>query len=179
MKGMVFTEFIEFVEDKFGFETSDKIINEANLPSGGVYTSVGTYEFSEMVQLLVNLSKEVNTPIHYLLENYGIHLFFRFGELYPVFLEKSDSLFDFISKIDQYIHIEVQKLYPDAELPSITMKLLTDQKIEMIYSSERKLSHFALGLLKGAAKYFKEPVEIEMDNIEPDGSKVMFKIEKI
>jgi len=57
MKGMVFTEFLEMVEDQFGFTMADKIISEAELASGGVYTSVGTYHHQEMVALVVNLSK--------------------------------------------------------------------------------------------------------------------------
>ena len=47
MKGVVFTEFIEMVEDKFSADIADQIIEEADLPSGGVYTSVGTYDHAE------------------------------------------------------------------------------------------------------------------------------------
>jgi hypothetical protein len=95
-----------------------------------------------------------------------------------MFLDKSGSLFDFISKIDQYIHIEVQKLYPDAELPSIEVEHADETHLDMIYKSDRKLGHFALGLLKGASKFFDEPVEIEMENIKEDASAVRFKIVK-
>lgn len=56
MKGIVFTEFLELVEDKFGLEMVDKIISSSELESGGIYTSVGTYSFSEMLQLLQHLS---------------------------------------------------------------------------------------------------------------------------
>ena len=40
MKGIVFTEFLEMVEEKFDLETLDKIIINSKLPSEGVYTSV-------------------------------------------------------------------------------------------------------------------------------------------
>ena len=52
MKGIVFTEFLDLVEDKFGLEMVDKIIQSSDLESGGIYTSVGTYKFSEMLQLV-------------------------------------------------------------------------------------------------------------------------------
>jgi hypothetical protein len=32
MKGIVFTEFFEMVEDKFGFEMSNQLVEETNLP---------------------------------------------------------------------------------------------------------------------------------------------------
>lgn len=178
MKGMVFTEFIEFVEDKFGFEIANEIIEESELESKGIYTAVGTYNFKEMVSLLVSLSAKTKTPIPVLLEAYGEHLFFRFTELYPSFLKSSQSLLDFISKIDSYIHVEVKKLYPDAELPKILVVKSESNYIEIIYKSERKLGHFALGLLKSATKHFNEPMNIEMNNIKDDGSEVAFKLVK-
>ena len=35
MKGIVFTEFLEMVEEKYGYEVVDQIIEESKLPSGG------------------------------------------------------------------------------------------------------------------------------------------------
>ncbi len=57
MKGIVFTEFLEMVEAEFGLETADKIIMDSKLASNGAYTVVGTYDPSEMGQLVTNLSK--------------------------------------------------------------------------------------------------------------------------
>ena len=62
MKGIVFTEFLELVEDKFGLEMVDKIISEAQLESNGTYTTIGTYSFSEMLQLLQNLHLQNSLP---------------------------------------------------------------------------------------------------------------------
>ncbi len=44
MKGVVFTEFIEMVEDQFSADMVDDIIDDAQPPSGGAYTAVGTYD---------------------------------------------------------------------------------------------------------------------------------------
>ncbi|MBA1333177.1 heme transporter CcmB, partial [Candidatus Endoriftia persephone str. Guaymas] len=44
MKGIVFSKFIEFVEERFSPEMADDIIESSDLPSGGAYTSVGTYD---------------------------------------------------------------------------------------------------------------------------------------
>ena len=39
IKGLLFTELLEMVEDSFSPELADRIIEDADLPSGGVYTS--------------------------------------------------------------------------------------------------------------------------------------------
>ena len=64
MKGIVFTEFLEMVENTFGLETVDYIIYKSDLKSEGAYTSVGTYDFFEMLSLISNLSEKVNIPVN-------------------------------------------------------------------------------------------------------------------
>ena len=75
MKGIVFTEFLELVEQKFGLEMVDRIITQSDLGSKGIYTAIGTYEFSEMLQLLQNLHDNTGTEIDSLLRIY-CELFF-------------------------------------------------------------------------------------------------------
>ncbi|MEM7368405.1 MAG: heme NO-binding domain-containing protein [Bacteroidota bacterium] len=169
MKGIVFTEFLEMVEDKFGFETADNIVSQASLPSEGIYTAVGTYDHMEMVQLVSNLSQESQMEIPTLLQAFGHHLFSRFAAGYGHFFEGVPNAFTFLSKLESYIHIEVKKLYPDAELPRFDIQFLDDQRLEMVYHSDRGFADFAEGLLNGCIEHFDENIEIMRTNL--DGSK--------
>ena len=63
MKGIVFTEFIEFVEDSFGFEVTQEMIEASSLSNDGVYTGIGTYNASELVAMVVQLSGLVKKEI--------------------------------------------------------------------------------------------------------------------
>lgn len=53
MKGIVFSEFMDLVEESFGLEMIDELIEQSDLPSGGSYTAVGTYPHGEMLTLVV------------------------------------------------------------------------------------------------------------------------------
>lgn len=178
MKGLVFTEFLEMVEQQHGFVFTEELIDEANLPSGGAYTSVGTYDHSEMVRLLTVLSEKTGLSIPALLRAYGHYLFKSFERSYPHFLEKAKSAFDFLESIDQDIHVEVKKLYPDAELPAFSSKRLAPGKLELIYRSERKMGAFAQGLIEQSLVSFNEKARVSMENLQADGSEVKFTIEK-
>ena len=57
MKGVVFTELLEMVEQKFGYQTVESIIQKSEWPNKGAYTSIGTYNFSEIGALVHNLHK--------------------------------------------------------------------------------------------------------------------------
>lgn len=179
MKGIVFTEFLNLVEAKFGYEMVDQIISESNLPSKGIYTNIGTYEHAEMVQLVTALSNHTNIPVPDLLKIYGIHFFPILGNGYSHFLTGVKSGFELLESIEHYIHVEVIKLYPDAELPRFENRRLTPNCLEMIYHSKRKMADFAEGLMRSAFDHFGEKVEIERENLEADGSSVRFTITKI
>ncbi len=178
MKGIVFTEFIEMVEDQFGYDVAGKIIENSKLDSGGVYTSIGTYDHGEMVSLLSELSRISGISVSDLLRVYGEHLFSRFGKLYSAFFEGVDNAFTFLESIDQYIHKEVLKLYPDAELPSFRTTRVSDSELIMFYESERQMADFAYGLIIGCLKHFGEIANVQMTLINNNAKTVEFKIKK-
>ena len=63
MKGIIFREFLEMVEEQFGYKTVDTIIENSNLASKGIYTSVGTYPHQEMFSLVKELSALTNISV--------------------------------------------------------------------------------------------------------------------
>lgn len=179
MKGIVFTEFFEMVEEKFGYDVVDDIIDNSDLASGGIYTSIGTYHHSEIVQLLTNLSDKVQIEPGILLKAFGEYLFDTFLKSYPQFFDAHDNAFGFLDSIDRHIHVEVQKLYPEATLPKFDTQIDDQNRMVMIYSSERKMAALAEGLIEKSMAHYKTPSKIIKENIKSDGSEVRFIIEKI
>ena len=178
MKGIVFTEFLSMVEQKFGYETVDRIITESKVPNDGAYSAVGTYDHTELVRMVVELSKASDIPIPELIKVYGNYFFGVLRDNYSVFMDRVNNLFDFFDSIHDHIHVEVKKLYPDAELPAFEVVSRTDQEMVMVYKSQRKMSDFALGLMEQAAQHFGEDVAIEKTFLDEDGAVVRFKITK-
>jgi Haem-NO-binding len=160
MKGMVFTEFLGFVAHQYGEDTVDDIIADSQLPSGGAYTAIGTYDHAEMVSLCTALAARTDESVPHLVRCFGTHLSGRFAHAYPAFFARTGNFFDFLESIEAHIHVEVRKLYPDAELPSIKVKERTPTKLLLEYRSPRRLGHLAEGLILGTAREFKVKVQI-------------------
>jgi len=179
MKGIVFTEFLEMVEGKFGYELVDQLLTENKLESGGVYTTVGTYNYSEMVTLILHVSDRTGIETSILLNEYGKYFFQILLESYPHFFQSMTEPFDFLESIEKHIHVEVKKLYPDAELPTFETERSSPNTLKMIYKSERKMSDFAEGLIFKTLEHYKTPNEISKKNIEEDGTVVQFLIQKL
>lgn len=176
MKGMVFTEFLEMVETRFSADMVDDIIADSVLASGGAYTSVGTYDHEELVQMVSALSQRSALPVATLVHAFGVHLFGRFHSLYPGFFAHTHCALDFLEGIETVIHTEVRKLYPDAQLPQFDCER-TENGLNMVYSSPRHFGDLAEGLIQGAIDHFGESLQMVRHNLA-DGS-IRFEIAKL
>lgn len=165
MKGIVFTEFLEMVEDKFSADMVDDIIDDCDLASGGAYTAVGTYPHEEVVALVAALSKHSGISVIDLLKIFGEHLFGQFAKGYPTFFENTTGTLPFLNGIEDVIHAEVKKLYPDAELPRFISEKFTDNQLILVYQSTRHFEDLAEGLIMGCIKYFDEAIELQRQNL--------------
>jgi len=179
MKGIVFTEFLEMVEEKFSFETLDRIIKEAALPNDGAYTGVGTYDHRELVRLVSSLSATTQVPAAELLRSFGQHLFGRFVQGYPEFFRAPSGAFQFLLGIENRIHTEVRKLYPDAELPRFDCRTPDPEHLIMDYLSVRGFADLAEGLILGCIKHFGESIELgRQDLAGTPGTHVRFTLRR-
>jgi hypothetical protein len=172
MKGVVFTEFLDMVADRFSPDMVEDIIEDAQLPSGGAYTSVGTYPHEEMVAMVVALSKRSNIAVPDLLKLYGEHLFSRFVVAYPSFFTPKIGAFEFLAGIEDVIHAEVLKLYPDAQLPRFQVEYQDGQKLVLVYQSPRHFEDLAEGLIHGCLSHFGEPIGVARELVEKDGQRL-------
>jgi hypothetical protein len=71
MKGIVFTELLELIEIRFGYQMVDKIIIDSALESNGIYTAVGEYDDHELVQLIDVLTASVSESVESIQEALG------------------------------------------------------------------------------------------------------------
>lgn len=176
MKGIVFTEFLDLVEEKFGLQMVDDLIISSDLPSGGAYTAIGTYDFGEMTQLITHLSKKTDISIDDLLLLYGEHFFSVIEKSYPKMLAQYADPLDMLASIENHIHVEVRKIYHDAELPTFEILERTPVSLKMIYSSSRSMHRFGLGLMQSTFRFFDEECQIECEKLKDDGTEVAFSI---
>ncbi len=180
MKGIVFTEFLSFVSTRWGEEMVDDIIDASDLPSGGAYTSVGTYSHDEMASLGKALAARTDKAVSELIRDFGVHLSGTFAQAYPAFFSRSGTFFDFLESIEKHIHVEVRKLYPDAELPSFRIEERSSDRLVMDYRSPRRMSALAEGLIEGSAGQFGVQVRVTTSTLEgTDGEGTRFVIESV
>lgn len=173
MKGLVFTEFSEMVEDRFGLAVCDAVVSESS--SGGAFTAVGDYDHRELLGMVAALSRETGTPAAELVESFGCHLFHRFTTQFPALFEGVGGPLELLEHVQDHVHMQVRRIHPDATFPSFETKREGDT-LHMRYSSPRCLSDLARGLIRGCLEHYETPGTVETVRETEDGSVVRFTV---
>ena len=160
MKGIVFVELLAMAEDAFGEDVVDGVIESADLPSGGAYTSVGNYPCEELMTLVQGFSRHSGVPGAELQRMFGHWMMDSFKTHYPQFFENRSGSLAMLEAIEDDIHVEVRKLYPDADLPSFETNRPTPDVLDMTYKSPRPLADFCQGLIEASVEKFGETATI-------------------
>lgn len=163
MKGLVFTELLSMIEEKFGEEFTEDLIMSLPLKSGAAYTAVGNYDYLELISIVKKLSEESKIPFTDLVKIFGTHLLGTFFRLYPQYFENKTAV-DFLSSVDDYIHVEVLKLFPTAKLPKLDFEKVEENKYKMTYSSDKPFADLAHGLIEQTFVHFNESFNIQVQD---------------
>jgi hypothetical protein len=92
-------------------------------------------------------------------------LFNRFYVMFPAYFENIPSSFHFMNRIEDYIHVEVRKLYPEAELPSFVCDNSEPGCLRLTYQSTRPFASLAEGLIRGCVAHYGEAADIEVEDL--------------
>ncbi|WP_425098762.1 heme NO-binding domain-containing protein [Tropicibacter sp. S64] len=160
MKGFVFTELLAMAEEAIGEARVDAVLDRLALESDGAYTAVGNYPCGELMQIVEALSVETGLAGAELQRRFGHWVMQVFRERYGGFFEGKRSALEMLEAVEGEVHVEVRKLYPDAELPRFVTTRDGQGGVTMDYRSPRPLVPFCLGLIEACGAAFGTPLDI-------------------
>ena len=177
MKGIILSEFVEYIEQELGESAAQKIIDQSELESEGAYSRVGMYDYQELIRLLTNTASQSQRDAGKLLDGFSDHLFAMFKRDYSSFFDGVDNAIEMLMQIDNHIHVEVKKLYPDAELPAFNYSINEQQQLILNYTSPRPLASVAQALVQACLKYFGDHEKLISAEHSEDQKSATFKIQ--
>lgn len=178
--GLVFREYLEFLDRELGEGFTEAVIDDVELSSGGAYASTGNYPFEEMQRLVGATCRHGGMAAEHLLAEFGKSVGCSFARGYGHYFEARSDLFDLLAHVDNHIHVEVRKLYPEAELPSFEVRARDANSMVLVYRSSRKLHELARGVILAAAGFYGQQVEVEIAvNEAPDDWFAEITVEKV
>lgn len=165
MKGIMFNLVQEVVEEEFGAETWDALLDATGLD--GAYTSLGNYDDAQMLALVGAAANALKMEADDVLRMVGRKAIHGLQSRYPDLFEQFDSTRGMVSALDHVIHVEVHKMYEGSITPTFEV-MDADVGFDVIYRSTRMLPALAAGLMEGAGDHYQDPVAVAMKG-EQDG----------
>jgi len=161
MKGIIFTYLEEFVIQNAGIEAWDLLLESTPLKTeNGVFVSPGNYPDEDLFALVIAGSNHLKLPMDKVVYSFGEFVAAKYHQDYGNFFKPGLTTKSLLHSVDQIIHVEVKKLYPDVHLPRFQYEDPAPDKLVMKYYSTRKLCVLAKGLINGIGNIYNENVEI-------------------
>ena len=154
MKGIIFNVVQQVVTDAHGEDTWDALLDAAGLD--GAYTSLGSYPDEHLFRLVAAAASALGQPPDQILRQLGEGAIPVLAEKYPIFFADHTSTRTFLLTLNDVIHKEVCKLYPDAQVPTFAFDDSDSEVLHIFYHSRRKLCALAEGFIRGTATHFGE-----------------------
>jgi predicted hydrocarbon binding protein len=159
MKGIIFNLLEDMVVAKCGMQVWNDLLAK-HAPSDRVYISAKSYSEAELFSIVQDVALQLNLPVQEVVKAFGRFLFGGLASRHADVVQRFNDFSSLVLGIHDVIHLEVNKLYHEPSLPTITGKIVSKHRIELIYSSPRQLCYCAEGLLYGAAEHFQQSIAI-------------------
>ena len=166
MKGVLFNVVEDVVTEAMSADAWDDIVERADV--GGAYTSLGSYPEEELGRLVAATARHAD-----LSENDTLRLTGRLGFKHlvkraPQLMYGLDDWRAVLKSLDEIIHPEVRKIYPDADVPGFDATDDGDSLV-MTYTSRRGLCALADGLIVGTGEWFDTALAVVHESCVHDG----------
>lgn len=160
MQGFVFSEFQEYVQRTYGFETWDGIAKKLHL-NGKDYSLFHSYPTEDLEQLITSLSLMINRPYHDILEDFGSFLAPKLWRICKRMIPGKWSLVELLENLMGFTNKLLAHAISGVEAPP-TMRCVKsgDEQVTIFYYSPRKMCHFGKGIVKGLGKQYDSEVTI-------------------
>lgn len=147
VKGVLFDVVREVVAELLGEDAWDRAVESAGFE--GSYTSLGNYPDEEMAELVVLLSESAGLSVDETLRTVGIHGWRHLELRQPELVAGVDDMGTLLHSLNNVVHTEVRKLYPDSFVPLFGITDEGPNRWLVTYESERRMCRLAEGLLLG------------------------------
>jgi predicted hydrocarbon binding protein len=158
MHGLIFAELKKYVEAKFDSKTWDILLEKAGL-KGHMYIAASVYPDSDLLGLVNTACNVTGLPAKAVVEDFGEFIAPDLITQYSFLVKPEWSLLDFLCNTEDTIH-KVVRFHQGATPPRLAVTRISDEKVVIAYDSPRRMCALLIGIVKGAAKHYKEEVTV-------------------
>jgi predicted hydrocarbon binding protein len=159
MLGVIFFILQNYTEKRLGASTWGRVVSLAKVPAKA-YSPVSEYPDSEAMALMDAASQLAGKTMGDFLEEFGEALAPELLAMHPGLVQPEWKTLELIMNAEEVIHAVVRRRNPVARPPILRCARFSDDEVELVYASPRKLCRIAKGIIRGVARHYQEEVSI-------------------
>jgi predicted hydrocarbon binding protein len=159
MHGLIFAELRKYTNGTLGIGSWPKLLAAAGL-ADKVYMPLGAYPDEQLVALVSTAATMTDRTVDETLEDFGEFIAPDLLDRYRGLISKEWKTLDIIERTEQTIHSVVRTREEGADPPRLRCIRRSRNRVDITYSSPRRLCAFAKGIVRGIAAAMKEGVFI-------------------
>jgi len=171
MHGIIHTELQKYIEANHGSDALTAILKEAGL-SNKIYMAINTYPDEEALAIVNAASLQTFTTAEDIFEDFGEFIVPELMGIYLSLIKPEWKTRELLLHTEETIHRVVRMKNPGAKPPRLQFEEMGPNMLRLTYTSPRRMSALAKGIIKGVAKYYRETVNIQ-EHKRDDGSSEM------
>ena len=158
----------DFIERKKGAKAFSNLVQYTNIESEEPFNSSDNYPVADFYTLLEGACNIYHLRTEEMQKNVGTYLFRHLLREYADLLscKKAKKI---ILSLDKLMRIEIEKLYPEVELPEFIYKDGGGDELEIITLTENKAYFLIESLVREVSSHCKENIIIDCEEITCDG----------
>ena len=160
MKGVIVNSLESLVDEKFGHQKWQEILEKAGLSRDSFFLAIDDVDDTAVMKVIQTACDLLGISQSELADEFGDYWVNTYApRYYKVYYLGAKSAREFLLKMSD-VHRNVTKSMPNAHPPRFEYVPVSDNKLIMKYFSERGLMDFMVGLIKGVGHYYKENLTV-------------------
>ena len=160
MKGTVVATWIQTAKKLWGEDVVAAVMEQNGWPANRIFLPLEDVDDQTIKKFIELLNHKLNIPVAQLWYEIGRDNILSFSQAYPSFF-KGKNLYTFLASMYD-VHVEVVKMVAGAKPPRLIMQPISEHEAFFSYDSQRGMLDYFRGLLKGAAEFFHEELNMEV-----------------
>jgi methyl-accepting chemotaxis protein len=160
MKGTVVATWIQTARKLWGEDVVAAVMEQNGWPANRIFLPLEDVDDQTIKKFIELLNHKLNIPVAQLWYEIGRDNILSFSQAYPSFF-KGKNLYTFLASMYD-VHVEVVKMVAGAKPPRLIMQPISEHEAFFSYDSQRGMLDYFRGLLKGAAEFFHEELNMEV-----------------
>lgn len=156
MKGVIVNSLQSLVDEKFGHQRWEEILEKIGLNSDSFFLAIDDIDDATVLKALQAACDVLHVSQSQLADEFGDYWVNSYApKFYKIYYMGITSARDFLLKMND-VHQSVTKSMPNAHPPRFEYSSVSDSKLIMKYDSQRGLFDVMIGLIKGVGRHYKE-----------------------